>query len=100
MKGMTVLVYAYELLMKYADLYFAYAHSRGGQIMLKILPLCYAQVLKKLPTMLPIMLKNLPIMLKLCWIVMKGYMIMMITMKEIMIVEKLYLFTIIILKHY
>ena len=60
--------------------------------MLKILPII--QVLKKLPIMLPIMLKNLPIMLKLCWIVMKGYM-MMITMKEIMIVEKLYLFTII-----
>ena len=68
--------------------------------MSKFCLLCYAQVLKKLPIMLPIMLKNLPIMLKLCWIVMKGYMIMMITMKEIMIVENFYLFTIIILKHY
>ena len=60
-----------------------HAHKLGeGRLCSKFCLLCYAQVLKKLPIMLPLMLKNLPIMLKLCWIVMKGYMIMMITMKE------------------
>ena len=52
--------------------------------MLKILPIMLYSGAQKTTSRYA---QNLPIMLKLYLIVMKGYMIMMITMKEIMIVE-------------